>query len=92
MHGVHHSQVPNETNSNYSTVFSVWDRLHRTLELNVPQDAIDIGVAGYAAKKDNHLSSALLMSFRRQRDYWRKPDGTVPSRNGDRTQTTRLAP
>nr|WP_200889303.1 hypothetical protein [Geoalkalibacter ferrihydriticus] len=21
--------MPNETNSNYSTVFSVWDRLHR---------------------------------------------------------------
>ncbi len=92
MHGVHHSQVPNETNSNYSTVFSFWDRLHRTLELNVPQNAIDIGVAGYAGKKDNRLDFAILMPFRSQRDYWRKANGTVPTRNGDRRQKMHLAP
>jgi len=37
MHGIHHSQVRDETNSNYSVVFSWWDRLHRTLGLNIPQ-------------------------------------------------------
>jgi sterol desaturase/sphingolipid hydroxylase (fatty acid hydroxylase superfamily) len=91
MHGIHHSQVPQETNSNYGTVFSFWDRLHRTLGLNVPQDAIEIGVAGYAQKKDNHLGAALLLPFRRQRDYWRRADGSVPSRDGARAQKTRLA-
>ena len=28
MHGIHHSIVLGETNSNYSTIFSFWDRLH----------------------------------------------------------------
>jgi len=65
--------------------------LHRTLDLNVPQDAIDIGVAGYAQKKDNHLGAALLLPFRRKRDYWSKSDGSVPSRDGARAQKTRLA-
>ena len=30
MHGIHHSTVRNETNSNYSVIFSWWDRLHKT--------------------------------------------------------------
>ena len=30
MHRVHHSDIPNETNSNYSSIFSFWDRLWRT--------------------------------------------------------------
>jgi sterol desaturase/sphingolipid hydroxylase (fatty acid hydroxylase superfamily) len=30
MHRVHHSDIPSETNSNYASVFSVWDRIGRT--------------------------------------------------------------
>ena len=30
MHRVHHSDVPEETNSNYASIFSFWDRLGRT--------------------------------------------------------------
>ena len=44
MHGIHHSQVHRETDSNYSVVFSWWDRLHRTLGLDIPQSDIVIGV------------------------------------------------
>jgi sterol desaturase/sphingolipid hydroxylase (fatty acid hydroxylase superfamily) len=81
MHGIHHSQVGEETNSNYSVVFSWWDRLHRTAGLNVPQSAIAIGVPGYSVPEDNGLRSALLLPFRRQRDYWRRPDGTMVRRD-----------
>lgn len=35
-----------ETNSNWSTIFSFWDRLHGTLRLDVPQASVDIGIAG----------------------------------------------
>lgn len=70
MHGIHHSQVREETNSNYSVVFSWWDRLHRTLRLNVPQSRIVIGVPGYSAPGDNRLGRLLFLPFRRQRDYW----------------------
>src|SRR5215210_6315876 len=47
MHGIHHSTVKEETNSNWSSGLTVWDRLHGTLRLDVPQDAIDIGVPAY---------------------------------------------
>lgn len=81
MHGIHHSQVRDEANSNYSVVFSWWDRLHRTLGLNIPQSAIAIGVPGYAVPGDNQLWTGLLLPFRRQRDYWRGTDGSVVARD-----------
>jgi sterol desaturase/sphingolipid hydroxylase (fatty acid hydroxylase superfamily) len=77
MHGIHHSQVHRENNSNFGTVFPWWDRLHRTLGLNIPQSEIVVGIPGYSRPEDNTLPNALLMPFRKQRDYWRKPDGTV---------------
>ena len=80
MHGIHHSQVREETESNFSVVFSWWDRLHRTFGVNIPQAAIVIGVPGYARADDNSFSNALLLPFRRQRDYWRRPDGTIVQR------------
>lgn len=70
MHGIHHSQVREETNANYSVVFSWWDRLHRTLRLNIPQQVITIGVPGYARESDNRLWAALWLPFARQRPYW----------------------
>ena len=80
MHGIHHSQVRDETNSNYSVVFSWWDRLHRTVGLNIPQSEIVVGVPGYTEMADNSFSNAFLLPFRRQRDYWRRPDGTIVQR------------
>jgi sterol desaturase/sphingolipid hydroxylase (fatty acid hydroxylase superfamily) len=70
MHGIHHSKHFRETNANWSTVFSVWDRLHGTLRLNVPQARIDIGIAGYAEPDDNTVAAVLMVPFRKQRDYW----------------------
>jgi sterol desaturase/sphingolipid hydroxylase (fatty acid hydroxylase superfamily) len=80
MHGIHHSQVRDETNSNYSVVFSWWDRLHRTLGLNIPQSEIVVGVPAYADAADNRFSNTFMLPFRRQRDYWRRPDGTIVQR------------
>ena len=80
MHGVHHSQVRQETNSNFGVVFRWWDALHRTIRLNIPQSRIEIGVAGYSRPEDNRFWHALTLPFRPQRDYWRKDDGTIPDR------------
>lgn len=44
MHGIHHSVVKQETNSNFSVIFNFWDRLHGTLRLDVPQEEITIGL------------------------------------------------
>jgi sterol desaturase/sphingolipid hydroxylase (fatty acid hydroxylase superfamily) len=80
MHGIHHSQVQRENNSNYGVVFPWWDRVHRTLGLNIPQAEIAIGIPGYSQPDDNRLRNALLMPFRKQRDYWRRSDGTLVER------------
>jgi sterol desaturase/sphingolipid hydroxylase (fatty acid hydroxylase superfamily) len=83
MHGIHHSQVRDETNSNYSVVFSWWDRLHRTIGLNIPQDSIVIGVPAYSDPEANAITNDLLLPFKPQRDYWRRPDGTIVERQRD---------
>ena len=44
MHGIHHSDYENETNSNWSSLLSVWDYLHGTALLGVPQGQVTIGV------------------------------------------------
>lgn len=77
MHAVHHSQFRNETDSNFSTVFSWWDRLHKSIRLNIPHKDIVIGVPGYSKAGDNNFGNLILLPFKKQRDYWKKPDGTV---------------
>jgi len=47
MHGVHHSNIAAETNSNWSSGLTVWDWLHGTLRLNIPQEKIEIGVPAF---------------------------------------------
>ena len=77
MHAIHHSQFRTETDSNFSTVFSLWDRLHKSIRLNISHKDIVIGVPGYTKSGDNNLSNVLLLPFKKQRDYWKKPDGSV---------------
>ncbi|HEX9509480.1 MAG TPA: sterol desaturase family protein [Puia sp.] len=47
MHGIHHSRVRRETDSNFSVIFSFWDRLHRTFCSRPKQEDIVIGVPSY---------------------------------------------
>lgn len=79
MHGIHHSIVARETNSNFSVIFSWWDRLHRSLRLNVPQDEITIGVPAYRDPREQSPKHLFMLPFERQRP-WQLPDGTVPDR------------
>jgi sterol desaturase/sphingolipid hydroxylase (fatty acid hydroxylase superfamily) len=71
MHGIHHSQYQNETDSNYSTVFSWWDVIHKTIRLNVPQNKIVVGVPGYSNQEDNKLVNLIIHPFKKQKNYWR---------------------
>ena len=84
MHGIHHSDYENETNTNWSSLLSVWDYLHGTIRLDIPQDAITIGVAAYQDPRRVTLGRMLLMPFRRRRDDWRRPGGSSAVREGDR--------
>ncbi|MBV8519080.1 MAG: sterol desaturase family protein [Acidobacteria bacterium] len=75
MHGIHHSDYRDETDSNWSSLFSWWDRLHGTLRLDVPQNAIDIGVPAYARASDVTLAAITALPFRAQRDDWMATGG-----------------
>jgi len=63
MHGIHHSLYLNESNANWSSLLSVWDRLHRTLVLNVPQDQVPIGVPTCRDPRDVTLGRILVRPF-----------------------------
>ncbi len=93
MHGIHHSAVGPETNSNYGVIFPWWDRLSRTLVLNVPHSSIRIGVPGYLEVQDNRFWNLLIMPFIRQKRYWRFADGSPAKRNRDKSvKATRMLP
>jgi len=47
MHRIHHSQEGKELNSNFSTIFSWWDRLIGTYYMEVRQERIIIGLKDY---------------------------------------------
>ncbi len=79
MHGIHHSVVQRETNSNWGTIFCWWDKLHRTLRRDIPQDAVTIGVAAYRDEQELTLGKLFALPFGRQRE-WRLPSGEQPER------------
>jgi sterol desaturase/sphingolipid hydroxylase (fatty acid hydroxylase superfamily) len=66
LHGVHHSIVRDETDSTWSSGLTLWDWLHGTLKLNVPQQAIIIGVPAYRQSQDVSLGKIIDMSFTNQ--------------------------
>lgn len=47
MHKVHHSSWPSETDSNYSTVFSVWDRVARTFRMRAEPKTLQFGLPDF---------------------------------------------
>jgi sterol desaturase/sphingolipid hydroxylase (fatty acid hydroxylase superfamily) len=92
MHGIHHSDYLNETNTNWSSLLSAWDYLHRTIRLDVPQQAIEIGVPAYQDPKKVTIGKILAMPFLRGRDEWRRADGSPAVRPHSPTNAARLEP
>lgn len=81
MHGIHHSMREEETNSNWSSGLSFWDRLHGTLRADIPQQAITIGVPAYGDPADVTFPKLLSMPFRRQRADWQLQAGAGEANN-----------
>jgi len=65
MHGIHHSIVKNETESNYAVIFSFWDRIFRTIQLQVEQNAVVTGVASYRNAQELTAGYLLAMPFKK---------------------------
>jgi len=84
MHGIHHSIVERETDSNWGTIFCWWDKLHRSLRRDIPQNEITIGVAAFRDEEELTLGKLLALPFGEQRP-WRLPSGEVPERQSSAT-------
>jgi sterol desaturase/sphingolipid hydroxylase (fatty acid hydroxylase superfamily) len=77
MHGIHHSDRVGETNSNWSSLLSWWDVLHRTMVLDVRQSEIAIGVPAYSDASEVTIGKMLLLPFLRQRRDFHQADGRL---------------
>lgn len=59
MHWVHHSRWQPETDSNYSSIFSIWDRLFGTLRLRRDPATLALGLDGYSPADTRTLRGCL---------------------------------
>lgn len=64
MHGIHHSTAADQTNSNFASLLTVWDAMHGMLQLDVPQEAITIGVPAYQLPEDVTVDKLIVMPLR----------------------------
>lgn len=69
MHGIHHSIIKREADSNFSIIFSFWDRLHKTVRLNIHQNEIVTGVPAYDDEKELTIGNLLKMPFTKIREW-----------------------
>lgn len=63
MHRVHHSQEVAHTNSNYGTIFSVWDRLCGTYRVEANQRVLTLGLPEYQRHDDVAFGKVLALPF-----------------------------
>jgi len=92
MHGIHHSDYRNETDSNWASLLSAWDYLHGTIRLDVPQQDIEIGVAAYQDPSGVRLGKILALPFRPHRNDWSRLDGQPSVRPEPETGNAQLQP
>lgn len=64
MHRVHHSEIQSETDSNFGTLFSFWDRLFGSLRLREDTQAIRFGIGRFAGDAWQRPLRLLAIPFR----------------------------
>jgi sterol desaturase/sphingolipid hydroxylase (fatty acid hydroxylase superfamily) len=74
LHGIHHSIIQAETDSNWSSGLTIWDRIHGTFRNDAAQNEIIIGVPAYQNPNDVILSEILAQPFEKQRNDWQLPE------------------
>ncbi len=65
MHKVHHSRKQSETDSNYSSLFSFWDRICKTFNLNEDPHSIHIGLDDFDSEEDQKVKGLFWMPFKK---------------------------
>ena len=76
MHWVHHSDYRPETDSNFSSVFSFWDRVFGSFRLVADPRALTLGLEETEQRDWATLPGMLAMPFRRRRARRRGGRGT----------------
>jgi sterol desaturase/sphingolipid hydroxylase (fatty acid hydroxylase superfamily) len=90
MHLVHHSRWEPETDSNYSAIFSIWDRLFGTYCMRRDVRDISLGLDGYEVHDTDTLLGMLATPAGPVKsEYGQTPAGVLPetsiaSNGGDR--------
>lgn len=59
MHRVHHSRRQPETDSNYSSLFSFWDRLAQTFRLNPEPEKMQLGLDEFDREEDQTIGGMM---------------------------------
>lgn len=80
LHGIHHSTVRDETDSNWSSGLTVWDWLHGTLTTDFAQEEIVIGVPAYQNPEEVKLTKILPLPFVAQKSDWQLSGGQRPEK------------
>ncbi len=65
MHRIHHSDKQVETDSNYGTILSFWDRIFGTLKQGVDQEKIVFGLKAHKNFKELNFRKLLVMPFKK---------------------------
>ena len=63
MHKIHHSRDQRETDSNYSNIFSFWDRLFGTYSSSIDFRKLRYGLDGFDVRERQTLRGLLKMPF-----------------------------
>ena len=74
LHGIHHSIVKAETDSNWSSGLTVWDKIHGTFRGDVAPEEITVGVPAYQNENEITLIEILPLPFEKQKDDWQLPE------------------
>jgi sterol desaturase/sphingolipid hydroxylase (fatty acid hydroxylase superfamily) len=68
MHGIHHGDQVEETNSNWSSGLSLWDMMHHTFRLDRSEQSVEIGLHGFEREEQVRLARILVLPFEHNSD------------------------
>lgn len=68
MHKIHHSRWQPETDSNYGSLFSFWDRIVKTFTMREDIENLNLGLDGYDEPEDESITGIFKMPIKKTKD------------------------
>ncbi|MCD9189596.1 MAG: sterol desaturase family protein [Pyrinomonadaceae bacterium] len=63
LHGIHHSEIRSQMDSNWSSGLSIWDKIHGTFQNDIEENTFRIGVEGFDNLQSISLPKMLIEPF-----------------------------